>query len=103
MYHTTRIVLLITASFILVAVPVLAEETTFKHVVAPATQSGKDLCLLAEPGSCDRVWTMTGKINTIENEIKKGKSVYTSEELNILHKRLDDANSEMIENQKGGW
>lgn len=102
MCYIMRKFVLIIASLVLMAVPVLAEEATCNSVAAPATQGEKDLCLLAEPGSCDRVWTITGKINTIKKEIKKGTSVYTCEELKILQNRLEDANAEMIEDQKGG-
>lgn len=103
MNHTMRKVVLITAGLVLMTAPVLAEDATYESVAAPAIHSGKDLCLLEKPSSCDRVWTITGKINRIENEINKGTSVYTKEELKILHKRLDDAHNDLIEDQKGGW
>ena len=87
----TKRIALSTAALVMAALPVLADEAVKSEFMGPAMQENKDQCLLVAANSCDRVGTLQGRINEIRNEINKGNAVYTNEELNILHKKLDDA------------
>lgn len=87
MNHFITKTALLTATLMIAALPVLADEGS---VMGPGYQSGKDERLLAAAGTCDRVGTFDGMIEKIQNEISKGNVVYTNDELRILHERLDN-------------
>lgn len=53
--------------------------------------SQKDECLLASKGCKDQVDSIQQKIRKINNEIKKGKRVYSAEELKKLQQKLKEA------------
>lgn len=62
----------------------------------------KDECLLVAKNCPDRVDSIQERINKLQMEINKGAAVYTPEELNILNKKLDDANWLLNNMNKGG-
>ena len=57
------------------------------------TTGQKDECLLVTKNCPDRVDSIQERIGKLQMEINKGADVYTSEELNILKNKLDDANT----------
>ena len=85
-----RKIALLAASLMIFAVPVLADEGMFNPVAEPDQQGAKDQCMLVASNCAGRVYTLTEKIESIQNEINKGRGVYTNDELRVLQKRLDE-------------
>jgi hypothetical protein len=52
----------------------------------------KDTCLLTAKNCKDNAYVLEQRIKLLQDEIRKGNLVYTDEELNILKRKLDDAN-----------
>jgi hypothetical protein len=52
----------------------------------------KDECLLLSKNCRDNAYVLEQRIDRLQHEINKGNVVYTDDELNILKKKLDDAN-----------
>lgn len=75
-------VLLLAAFITSVSVPVFAEET----------KGGKDECLLASKNCKNEVDSIQTKIKKLNTEIKKGKKVYSADELKKLEAKLKEAN-----------
>jgi peptidoglycan hydrolase CwlO-like protein len=76
-----KIALLLCAAFMMsAAMPVYAAET-----------SAKDECLLASKNCASEVDSIQKKIKKLQAEIKKGKKVYSAEELKKLQAKLDEA------------
>jgi len=66
-----------------VTVPVYAAEMTKEE---------KDQCLLASKNCAGEVDSLQKKMKKLQTEIKKGKKVYTAEELKKLEDKLKEAN-----------
>jgi len=74
---------------LLAFVPALsAERTLMQELLLPK----KDMCLLLAKNCLDNSSAIQQRIERLQEEINKGNLVYTEDELNILRKRLDDAN-----------
>jgi type II secretory pathway predicted ATPase ExeA len=58
---------------------------------AEQTKEQKDQCLLASKECRGEVDSIQKKMKKLEAEIKKGKRVYTPEELKALQMKLDEA------------
>lgn len=56
------------------------------------TKEEKDLCLLASKNCATEVDSLQKKIKKLQAEIKKGKKVYSAEELKKLEQKLKEAN-----------
>ena len=69
----------------LVASPVLAAH----HEM---TKEQKDQCLLASKDCRGEVDSLQKKMKKLDGEIKKGKKVYSAEELKKLEMKLEEAN-----------
>lgn len=80
-------ILLLAAFLTSVSVPVFAEEM----------KSSKDECLLASKSCKNEVDSIQKKIAKLQNEIKKGKKVYSSEELKKLETKLKETNAMLDE------
>ena len=102
MRYVTRRIALLTAALMIIAIPVLAEESTGSKVMVPDQQTGKLECLLAKDNSCDRVGTPESRIDRIRDEINKGTTVYSNDELKMLNNELDKANSDLNDAYGGG-
>ena len=77
-----KIAIMLVAAFMMSAtVPAMAQMT----------KEEKDQCLLASKGCATEVDTIQKKIKKLNAEIKKGKKVYTVEELKKLQEKLDEA------------
>ena len=66
-------------------------------VAAPAfaadmTKETKDECLLASKGCVNESKTIQQKIKALDAEIKKGKKVYSADEIKKLEGKLKEAN-----------
>jgi len=84
-----RIAILIMALFTMsVAVPVFA---------ADATKEQKDQCLLASKECKTEVDSIQQKIKKLNAEIKKGKKVYSADEIKKLNAKLKEA-EDMLDN-----
>ncbi len=83
---------LLTASLMIFSAPVLADESMMVNSAAEPEQQmgGKKQCLLAANSCTGSVDSLTGRISKIQNEISKGTSVYTYDELRQLQKKLDE-------------
>jgi len=74
---------------LLAFVPALsAEKTLMQELLLPK----KDMCLLLAKNCLNNTYVIQQRIEQLQEEINKGNLVYTEDELNILRKRLDDAN-----------
>lgn len=86
-------VLLMAAFMMSATVPVLAAEMTKEE---------KDMCLLASKNCGTEVDTLQKKIKKLNAEIKKGKKVYSAEDIKKLQQKLDEANDLLDTILKGG-
>jgi archaellum component FlaC len=97
MKRIIRRVSLLAAALMIISVPVLAEEGAMTPNMEPADQNVKNECLLVARNCSDQTDSINERIDRIQNEIKKGTSVYTNDELNRLRDKLDDANRTLNE------
>lgn len=74
------------------AVPVLAAEMTKEE---------KDQCLLASRNCATAVDSIQQKIRKLNKEIKKGKNVYSAEEIRKLEEKLREAEALLDDLLKG--
>lgn len=86
-------VLLMAAFMMSATVPVFAAEMTKEE---------KDQCLLASKNCSMEVDTLQKKIKKLNAEIKKGKKVYSADEIKKLQQKLDEANALLDDILKGG-
>jgi len=68
---------------------------------APAVGS-KDECLLSSKNCKDQVDSIQQRMKKIHTEIKKGKKVYSAEELKKLEQKLKEANEILKSLEKPG-
>jgi peptidoglycan hydrolase CwlO-like protein len=64
--------------------------------------SAKDECLLASKGCMNQVDSIQQKIKRINTEIKKGKKVYSAEDLKKLQQKLNEADEILNSLEKPG-
>lgn len=84
---------------ILIAILTVAALLTTSMVFAadaPVTGS-KDECLLASKNCMNEVDSIQQRIKKINSEIKKGKRVYSAEELKKLEQKLKEVNEMLKE------
>lgn len=86
-------VMLIAAASMAVAVPAFAAEMTKEQ---------KDMCLLAAKGCAAEVDSIQQKMKKLQAEIKKGKKVYSADELKKLENKLKEAEDMLDTLLKGG-
>lgn len=72
--------------------------------MAQMTKEEKDMCLLASKNCSNEVDSIQKRIKKIQVEIKKGKKVYSAEDLKKLDEKLKEANDILntLEKQGGG-
>ncbi|GFE56783.1 hypothetical protein [Geobacter sp. AOG1] len=87
-------VLVMTAVALSATVPAMAEMT----------KEEKDQCLLASKNCATEVDSIQKRIKKLNAEIKKGKKVYSAEEIKKLQQKLKEANDilDSLEKQGGG-
>lgn len=77
-------------------------SATVPALAAEMTKEEKDQCLLASKNCAMEVDTLQKKIKKLNAEIKKGKKVYSAEEIKKLQQKLDEANDLLDNILKGG-
>ena len=93
MRRVNALIAVVAASMLFSAVPAMSDEAAGGQM-APAEQvQQKDECLLIAKNCPDSVDTIQQRIEKLQHEIGRGANVYTSEELQILQQKLDDATS----------
>jgi hypothetical protein len=87
-------VLVMTAVALSTTIPALAEMT----------KEEKDQCLLASRNCMTEVDSIQKRIKKLNAEIKKGKKVYSADEIKKLEQKLQEANDILntLEKQGGG-
>jgi len=87
--------MLMTAVALSAAAPAMAQEMTKEE---------KDLCLLASKNCKTEVDSLQQKMKKLQVEIRKGKKVYSAEELKKLEQKLKEANDmlDALMKQGGG-
>ncbi len=88
--------ILLTIIAVSLAAAVLAQNTT----QAPAGQ--KNECLLLSKSCKEEVDSLQQRIKKLNAEIKKGKRVYTPEELKRLQEKLKDVEDVLRDLERGG-
>lgn len=78
--------------FTVVATVAALSVTSMAFAVNAPVTNGKDECLLASKGCLYEVDSIQQKLKKINVEIKKGKKVYSAEELKNLELKLKEAN-----------
>lgn len=68
--------------------PLSAAESTIKDELQLPK---KDQCLLFAKNCDDNAYVIQQRVDRLRNELFKGSSVYSNEELEILKRRLDEA------------
>ncbi|MDD2540787.1 MAG: hypothetical protein PHH28_07050 [Desulfuromonadaceae bacterium] len=88
---------------VLIAVmAIFALSATSMTFAADTKSNQKDECLLASKGCRDQVDSIQQKIKKINTEIKKGKKVYSAEDLKKLQQKLKEADDILINLEKPG-
>jgi peptidoglycan hydrolase CwlO-like protein len=81
----------------------IALSATSMAFAADAPQANmKDECLLASKGCMNEVDSIQQKMKKLNAEIKKGKKVYSAEELKKLQQKLKEANEILNSLEKPG-
>lgn len=91
---------LLGAALMLMAVPVLAAEDTMEKAFEQG-QGGKDECLLVASNCKAELKPIEQRIEKIKKEIGRGTDVYTTDELRVLQRELDNTNK-ILEDMYGG-
>ena len=76
--------------------------TTMAFAADAPVAGSKDECLLASKGCMHEVDSIQQKLKKINTEIKKGKKVYSAEELKKLDQKLKEANEILNSLEKPG-
>ncbi len=87
--------MLMTAVALAATAPAMAQEMTKEE---------KDMCLLASKNCAGEVDSLQKKVKKLQAEIKKGKKVYSAEELKKLEQKLKETNEmvDVLMKQGGG-
>ena len=96
-----RITLLAAAPMI-VAVPVLADESSMNGKFEQGQQTDKNECLLVAMNCGNQVDSIQQRIDRIKGEISKGSDVYTNDEMRRLNNDLEEANKILEDLSLGG-
>lgn len=70
--------------------------------LAQMSKEEKDQCLLASKNCMTEVDSIQKRIKKIQTEIRKGKKVYSAEELKKLHEKLKEADEILQTLESGG-
>jgi len=75
----------------IVAVPVLADESSMNGKFEQGQQTEKNECLLVAMNCGNQVDSIQQRIDRIKGEISRGSDVYTNDELRTLNRELEEA------------
>ena len=88
---------------LITALTAFALSITAMSFAADAPQTNtKDECLIASKGCTHEIDSIQQKMKKINAEIKKGKKVYSAEELKMLEQKLKEVNEIMKSLDKPG-
>ncbi len=88
---------------VLIAVlPAFALPATTAAFAADVNRAEKNECLLATKGCKDQVDSIQQRIKKLNTEIKKGKKVYSAEDLKKLQQKLKEADDILKDLEKPG-
>jgi hypothetical protein len=76
--------------------------TTMAFAADAPIAGGKDECLIASKNCMNEVDSIQQRIKRINSEVKKGKKVYSAEELKKLELKLKEANEILKSLEKPG-
>ena len=76
--------------------------TTAIPAMAEMTKDQKDECLLASKNCAGQVDSLQQRMKKLDKEIKKGKKVYSAEELKKLNQKLKEADEILKDLEKPG-
>jgi hypothetical protein len=93
---------LLAAALLIVAVPALADEGSMDNKFQQGQQPEKNECLLVAVNCGNQVDTIHQRIDRIKGEIARGTDVYTSDELRMLNRELEEANKILESETVGG-
>lgn len=79
------------AALMISALPALANEGAMDKVMGEGVRTEKNECLLVAKNCANQVDTIQERIERIKGEISRGTDVYTNDELNRLHRQLEEA------------
>ena len=82
---------LLAAALMIVAVPVLADESSMNGKFEQGQQTDKNECLLVAMNCGNQVDSIQQRIDRIKGEISRGSDVYTNDELRTLNRELEEA------------
>jgi TolA-binding protein len=82
---------LLAAALMIVAVPVLADESSMNGKFEQGQQTDKNECLLVAMNCGNQVDSIQQRIDRIKGEISRGTDVYTNDELRTLNRELEEA------------
>lgn len=88
-----------------IAVMVMAAlmmSATVPALAAEMTKEEKDQCLLASKNCSTEVDSIQKKIKKLQAEIKKGKKVYSADEIKKLNAKLKEAEDMLDHMMQGG-
>jgi len=89
--------------FLITILTVIALSATSTAFAADAPVAGsKDECLLASKNCMNEVDSIQQRMKKLNSEIKKGKKVYSAEELKKLELKLKEANEILKSLEKPG-
>ena len=96
-----KLTLLATALMILAA-PALADEGAVDRINEEGQKADKNECLLLSKNCANEVDSIQQRIDRIKGEISRGTDVYTTDELKILNRELEETTKTLDEFNMGG-
>ena len=91
MKRTAILFMAIVFSLLSIIVPVYADEAATDELTEQQTQQ-KNECILLAISCGNSIISIQDKIQLLNEEIAKGRKVYSPEELDKLRKKLDEVN-----------
>ena len=91
MKRILSILFLLSISVVICNKPVQADDRGLNDFGLKEQKSFKDECLLVARNCPSPDYRLQERINRLRDEIDRGTNVYTSEELRILRRKLEDA------------
>lgn len=86
-----KLMLMICFLAVQVAIPIQADENGLGNRGVREQKLYRDECLLVAKNCPNPDYRLQERINHLRDEIDKGSSVYTPEELRVLKRKLDDS------------
>jgi len=91
MKRTSMLLMAIVFSLLSIIMPVYADEAATDEPTEQQTQQ-KNECILLAISCGNSIISIQDKIQLLNEEIAKGRKVYSPEELDKLRKKLDEVN-----------